>query len=69
MSITVTSTSFPPHGPIPKKYTEDGENISPPLAWTGVPSGTVELALKKDGSPDPSVSASRKRDLPADRSA
>jgi Raf kinase inhibitor-like YbhB/YbcL family protein len=48
MSITVTSASFPPNSPIPTKYTEDGENISPPLAWTGVPSGTVELALIVD---------------------
>jgi len=30
---------------IPARYTCDGEHVSPPLAWTGVPGGTVELAL------------------------
>jgi Raf kinase inhibitor-like YbhB/YbcL family protein len=30
---------------IPKKYTADGDDLSPPLAWTEPPEGTVELAL------------------------
>ena len=29
----------------PAKYTNDGENYSPPLRWSGVPDGTVELAV------------------------
>ena len=32
-------------GRIPVKYSKDGENVSPPLAWSGVPAGTQELAL------------------------
>jgi Raf kinase inhibitor-like YbhB/YbcL family protein len=30
---------------IPERFACEGENVSPPLGWTGVPSGTVELAL------------------------
>jgi Raf kinase inhibitor-like YbhB/YbcL family protein len=45
MSIRITSGSFANGERIPIKYTEDGENVSPPLTWTGVPEGTKELAL------------------------
>lgn len=31
--------------PIPLAYTKDGDNISPPLAWSDLPAGTKELAL------------------------
>jgi phosphatidylethanolamine-binding protein (PEBP) family uncharacterized protein len=30
---------------LPKQYTCDGGDISPPIRWNGVPSGTVELAM------------------------
>ena len=39
---------------IPRQYTCDGEDISPPLAWTGVPEGTNSLALICD-DPDAPV--------------
>ena len=32
-------------GRIPVRYSKDGENVSPPLAWSDLPSGTKELAL------------------------
>jgi Raf kinase inhibitor-like YbhB/YbcL family protein len=44
-AITLTSSAFVEGGAIPPKYTEDGEDISPPLTWTDVPEGTIELAL------------------------
>ena len=47
-ALEVTSTAFADGGPIPEKYTADGEDISPPLAWSGVPQGTKELALVCD---------------------
>jgi hypothetical protein len=34
--------------PIPAKYTCDGANVSPPLAWKGVPAGAKTLALISD---------------------
>ena len=45
MTISVTSTAFEAGKPIPKKYTGEGEDLSPPLAWSNVPKGTKELAL------------------------
>lgn len=45
MTITVTSPAFDDGSRIPKKYTGDGEDVSPPLTWTGVPEGTQEIAL------------------------
>ena len=45
MTISVTSTAFEAGKPIPKKYTGEGEDLSPPLAWSNVPPGTKELAL------------------------
>ncbi len=41
--IKVTSTAFKAGGPIATKYTCDGEGISPPLEWQGVPSGAAEV--------------------------
>jgi len=45
MAITITSTAFTEGSMIPRQYTCDGEDISPPLAWSGVPDGTKSLAL------------------------
>ena len=42
-------------GEIPRKYTCDGEDLSPPLSWSGLPAGTKSLALIVDDpdAPDP----------------
>ena len=45
MAITVTSPVFQEGGMIPSKYTCDGEDISPPLKWEGLPAGTKSIAL------------------------
>lgn len=44
-TITVTSAAFADGEPIPPRFTCDGEDVSPPLEITGVPTGTAELAL------------------------
>ena len=54
MTITVTSTAFEPGKSIPKKYSGDGDDVSPPLAWSKVPEGTKELVLICD-DPDAPV--------------
>jgi Raf kinase inhibitor-like YbhB/YbcL family protein len=43
--ITVTSAAFRDGGTIPRRYSCDGDEVSPPLAWKGVPDGARELAL------------------------
>jgi Raf kinase inhibitor-like YbhB/YbcL family protein len=45
MSIEITSTAFKAENPIPKKYTGDGADQSPPLHWSEPPSGTKSIAL------------------------
>ena len=45
MTISITSTAFEAGKPIPKKYTGEGQDLSPPLAWSNIPKGTKELAL------------------------
>lgn len=52
-ALTVTSTAFGSGDVLPKDYTADGKNVSPPLAWTGAPVGTKEFALVLD---DPDAS-------------
>lgn len=46
--LTVTSKAFAEGGIIPSKYTCDGANISPPIAWSGMPERTKSLALISD---------------------
>lgn len=55
MAITLTSGAFLPNQTIPARYTCDGEDVSPPLTWVGVPAGTRSLALIIDDpdAPDP----------------
>jgi Raf kinase inhibitor-like YbhB/YbcL family protein len=45
MAIQITSSAFPQGHPIPKKYTGEGADVSPPLSWTGIPERTKELVL------------------------
>lgn len=45
MPIELTSTVFQKGETIPKQYTGDGVDQSPPLRWTEPPSGTKSLAL------------------------
>jgi Raf kinase inhibitor-like YbhB/YbcL family protein len=55
MAFKLISPAFGKNGSIPTQYTCDGEDISPPLAWSDVPSGTKSLALIVDDpdAPDP----------------
>ncbi len=55
MTLTLHSTAFDHNGAIPRKYTCEGADLSPPLAWEGVPQGTRSLALIVDDpdAPDP----------------
>jgi Raf kinase inhibitor-like YbhB/YbcL family protein len=47
-AFTLTSTSFGEGDAIPQEFSCDGTNVSPPLSWTGVPSGAGALVLVVD---------------------
>jgi Raf kinase inhibitor-like YbhB/YbcL family protein len=54
MFVEVTSTAFQQGTTIPKQYTGDGVDQSPPLRWSEPPAGTKSLALICD-DPDAPV--------------
>ena len=43
--FSLTSSAFVESSVIPTRYTGDGANVSPPLAWRGAPPGTQSFAL------------------------
>jgi len=55
MAFTLSSTAFTANGEIPSRYTCEGQDVSVPLAWSGVPAGTTSLVLIVDDpdAPDP----------------
>jgi len=55
MALALTSAAFDHGGEIPARHTCEGDDLSPPLAWTGVPEGARSLALIVDDpdAPDP----------------
>jgi Raf kinase inhibitor-like YbhB/YbcL family protein len=55
MTLTVASPAFAAGASIPVRYTCEGADVSPPLAWTGIPAGAKSLALVVDDpdAPDP----------------
>jgi Raf kinase inhibitor-like YbhB/YbcL family protein len=55
LALTLTSPAFKPGAAMPSQYTCEGADLSPPLAWDGVPAGTKSLALILDDpdAPDP----------------
>ena len=48
MPLELRSDAVQDGRPIPKKYTGDGDDISPPLEWSGAPEGTKTFALIVD---------------------
>ena len=46
--FVLTSSAFGDGDAIPREFSCDGANVSPPLAWTGVPAGTAGLVLMVD---------------------
>jgi Raf kinase inhibitor-like YbhB/YbcL family protein len=55
MAVTIKSSAFGPGHAIPKQYTGDGKDLSPPLEWSGIPPGTKELALICDDPDAPTA--------------
>ena len=57
MALTLKSSAFDNGGAIPSRYTCEGEDVSPPLVWTGVPETARSLVLIIDDpdAPDPNA--------------
>lgn len=55
MAFSLTSSAFQHGGSIPSAHTCEGDDRSPPLAWSGAPAGTKSFALIVDDpdAPDP----------------
>jgi Raf kinase inhibitor-like YbhB/YbcL family protein len=55
MMFAMRSTAFTERGSIPRKFTAEGEDMSPPLEWADAPAGTRSFALIVDDpdAPDP----------------
>ena len=57
MALQLTSAAFAHGGEIPIRHTCQGEDLSPPLAWSGVPANAKSLVLVVDDpdAPDPAA--------------
>ncbi|MBI1985418.1 MAG: YbhB/YbcL family Raf kinase inhibitor-like protein [Rhodospirillales bacterium] len=55
MPLIMKSSAFTDGQEIPRRHTCEGEDVSPPLAWSGAPAGTKSFALIVDDpdAPDP----------------
>jgi Raf kinase inhibitor-like YbhB/YbcL family protein len=69
MPLTIRTPAFADGKPIPVKCTRDGDNLSPPLTWSGAPSGTkgFALILEDPDAPDGTFYHWAVFDIPAER--
>jgi Raf kinase inhibitor-like YbhB/YbcL family protein len=75
MPLAIRSPAFPDQGEIPRIHTCQGQDLSPPLEFSGVPATARSLALVVDDPDAPDPAAPRRtyvhwvlHDLPADTS-
>jgi Raf kinase inhibitor-like YbhB/YbcL family protein len=52
-TIVVTSPAFDDGGELPARFTSDGEGVSPPLQWSGVPDEAAELVVLIEDADSP----------------
>lgn len=60
MTFLLTSPAFEHGAGIPPRYTGEGEDLSPPLAWRGAPDGTASFVLISDDPDCPDPAAPRR---------
>ena len=53
-TLQVTSPAFGAGGSVPLEFTADGEDIAPPLAWSGAPAGTKSFVVLVEDPDAPS---------------
>ena len=54
-AIEAKSLAFVDHAPIPARYTADGEGLSPPLQWVGVPAAASSVVLMVEDADAPTA--------------
>jgi Raf kinase inhibitor-like YbhB/YbcL family protein len=54
-NLDVSSVGFAKDGPIPRHFTQDGDDVSPPLQWGAVPSTTKEIVVVCEDPDAPST--------------
>ena len=52
-TLQVSSLAFADHAPIPAVYTADGNGVSPPIEWTGIPAAGASLILIVEDADSP----------------
>jgi Raf kinase inhibitor-like YbhB/YbcL family protein len=52
-ALTVASPAFADGGELPMRFTADGDGVSPPLRWSGVPEGAAEIVLLIEDADSP----------------
>ena len=52
--MTLSSPAFEDGGPMPARFTADGEGRSPPLRWSGAPAGAASVVLMVEDPDAPS---------------
>ncbi|MDB5818915.1 MAG: phosphatidylethanolamine-binding protein [Rhizobacter sp.] len=52
-AIEVSSLAFTSYGAMPARYTADGEGVSPPLQWSGVPAAATSVLLIVEDADSP----------------
>ena len=55
MTLTILSSAFADGQPIPRRYSGEGEDVSPPLSFSDVPEATKELAMIVDDPDAPTA--------------
>lgn len=57
MKLILESTAFTPNAAMPAKFTCEGEDLSPPLTWSGAPQNVKSMVLIVDDpdAPDPAA--------------
>ncbi len=55
MTLKIQTAAFANNEAIPKRFTGDGEDVSPPLTWSGVPEAARELAMICDDPDAPTA--------------
>ena len=52
-AITLESPAFADHAPIPERFTDDGDGVSPPLRWSGAPDPARSMVLIVEDADSP----------------